>query len=168
METTAVTEFESSLGRLDVGWTETTTEEMPEAWGDVLRRPAVGAPLPFDGVSLPDEVTVSPTPAELNAATTGVTPASFAIASYGSVVLRATPDGTEPVSLFPDRHVAVVRESDVVPGMTEAFERLADDIRAERGSAIVATGPSATADMGALVRGAHGPKDVHVVILTDR
>ncbi|WP_458189847.1 LUD domain-containing protein [Haladaptatus sp. NG-WS-4] len=166
MET--ITEFESSLGRLDVGWSKTTADDVSDVLNDVVRRPAVGTPLPFDGVSLPPKVTVSPTPDELNAATTGVTAARFAIASYGSVVIQATPDGTEPVSLFPDRHVAVVRESDVVPGMSDAFDRLADDIRTGRDSAIVATGPSATADMGALVRGAHGPKDVHVVILTDR
>ncbi|WP_433628173.1 LUD domain-containing protein [Halomicrococcus sp. NG-SE-24] len=168
MDTEVVAEFESSLRRLDVGRTKTTTDEFDDALADVVSRPAVGAPLPFDRVSLPDEVTVSPTPAELEASATGVTAANFAIASYGSVVIRATPEGTEPVSLFPDRHVAVVRKSDIVPGMTEAFERLGEDIRAGRDSAVIATGPSATADMGSLVRGAHGPKDVQVVVLTDR
>jgi len=32
----------------------------------------------------------------------------------------------------------------------------------------LATGPSATADMGALVRGAHGPERVHVLLIDDR
>ncbi|ODR80646.1 hypothetical protein BG842_03785 [Haladaptatus sp. W1] len=163
-----VTEFESSLRRLDVGRTKATTDEAADVLADLISYPAVGTPIPFDGVSLPDEVTRSPTPAELNGASTGVTAARFAIASYGSIVIQATPDGTEPVSVFPDTHIAVVRGSDIVPGMSEAFERLATDIRAGHESAIVATGPSATADMGALVRGAHGPKAVHVVILTDQ
>jgi L-lactate dehydrogenase complex protein LldG len=51
--------------------------------------------------------------------------------------------------------------------MPEAFSWLGERIREDRGSAVVATGPSATADMGALVRGAHGPKEVHVVILDE-
>ncbi|TKX83368.1 hypothetical protein EXE43_24625, partial [Halorubrum sp. SS5] len=32
---------------------------------------------------------------------------------------------------------------------------------------VFATGPSATADMGGLVHGAHGPKEVHVVLLRE-
>jgi L-lactate dehydrogenase complex protein LldG len=32
---------------------------------------------------------------------------------------------------------------------------------------VLATGPSATADMGELVLGAHGPESVHVVILDE-
>jgi L-lactate dehydrogenase complex protein LldG len=163
-----ITEFESSLGRLDVSRTKTVTEEVADALTDVIRYPAIGTAIPFEGVSLPADVTRSPTPTELNAAATGITAARFAIASYGSVVIGATPEGTEPVSLFPDTHVAIVRGSDVVSGMSEAFERLAADIRTDRRSAIIATGPSATADMGSLVRGAHGPKDVHVIILTDQ
>jgi L-lactate dehydrogenase complex protein LldG len=51
--------------------------------------------------------------------------------------------------------------------MPEAFSWLAEHVTSEGGSAIVATGPSATADMGALVKGAHGPKVVHVVVLDD-
>jgi len=33
---------------------------------------------------------------------------------------------------------------------------------------ILATGPSATADMGDLVLGAHGPRAVHALLLEDR
>jgi L-lactate dehydrogenase complex protein LldG len=101
----------------------------------------------------------------LDAATTGVTAAGLAIADYGSLLLRATPDGSEPVSLFPDLHVAVLRASDIVPDMETALSRFGEDCRDRRQSAIVATGPSATADMGALVRGAHGPTEVHVVVV---
>ena len=97
-----------------------------------------------------------------------MTAAGLGIADYGSVVLPSTPAGTEPVSLSPDRHVAVLRTDDVVPGMPEAFDSLAAEFRnGDHGSAILATGPSATADMGELVKGAHGPKDVHVVMLDE-
>ncbi len=165
MASSPVSAFRSSLDRLDVGWTETDAEGFPEALDAVLETPAVGAPLPFDGVALPDEVDTDPTPAALRAAATGVTPVEFGIADYGSVVVRAE-GNVEPVSLYADRHVAVLDERDVLPDMPTAFSRFGDLLR-DGESAIIATGPSATADMGDLVRGAHGPKEVHVVVLTD-
>jgi L-lactate dehydrogenase complex protein LldG len=167
MATGTVTAFEASLDRLDVGWTHTTTERLGDVLDDVATEPAVGAPLPFD-VSLPDWVNTAPTPADIDAATTGVTAARLGIADYGSVFLPSTPDGVEPVSLFPDLHVAVLRSNDVVPGMAEAFDFFGRTFRdGDHSSGIVATGPSATADMGDLVTGAHGPKDVHVVMLDE-
>jgi L-lactate dehydrogenase complex protein LldG len=96
-----------------------------------------------------------------------VSAARIAVADYGSVVLRATEDGAEHVGLFVDRHVPVVRAADVVPTMAEAIERLGPLVREERSSHVVATGPSATADMGELVRGAHGPKEVHVLVVDE-
>lgn len=135
----------------------------------LISTPAVGVPLPFDGVSLDGvPVTTDPSPGALDAAVTGVTPGAFAIADYGSIVISGGPEGNEPVSLYPDIHVVVVRESDVLPNMTASFDRLAELIADGATSAVIATGPSATADMGALVHGAHGPKAVHVVVLADR
>lgn len=167
MATGTVTTFEASLERLEVDWTHTTREGLTDVLEEVATIPAVGTPLPFD-VSLPEWVNTAPTPHELDEATTGITAAGLGIADYGSVVLPSTPEGTEPVSLFPDLHVAVLRTEDVVPGMTDAFAYLGEQFRdGEHASAIIATGPSATADMGELVKGAHGPKDVHVVMLDE-
>lgn len=137
--------------------------------GELISTPAVGVPIPFEGISLDGvSITTDPSPGELDAAVTGVTPAAFAIADYGSVVIAGGPEGNEPVSLYPDTHVVVVRESDVLPNMTASFDRLSEMIADGTTSAVIATGPSATADMGALVHGAHGPKAVHVVVLADR
>ena len=167
MATGMVTTFEASLDRLDVGWTHTTAEDLDTVLEEVATEPAVGTSLPFD-VTLPDWVNTAPTPRDIDEATTGITAAGLGIASYGSVVLPSTPDGTEPVSLFPDLHVAILRTDDVVAGMPEAFEYVAEEFRTgDHSSAIIATGPSATADMGELVKGAHGPKDVHVVMLDE-
>lgn len=123
----------------------------------------VGVSFERDDLTLSDAVTTDPTPAELRAARTGVTPAAFAVADYGSVVLPSTPAGSELVSLFVDRHVAIVDDNDIVPDMERAFDRFGRDA----GSAVIATGPSATADMGALVTGAHGPSEVRVVVVED-
>lgn len=159
----------ASFDRLEVTWTKVTAETFEAALADVLEEPAVGAVLPFESVSLEEAaVELQPTPAQLNDARTGVTPARMAVADYGSLVLEQTPDAAEPASLFPEVHVAVLRASDVVPDMRVAFARLGQRFREQQTSAVLATGPSATADMGALVRGAHGPKKVHVLILEDQ
>jgi L-lactate dehydrogenase complex protein LldG len=168
MTSGTVATFEESLERLEVGWTHTDADGFAETLRTVCADPAVGTPLPWDDVTLPDWVDADPTADDVRTAATGVSHAGIGIADYGSVVLPATTDGTEPVSLYPETHVPVLRRSDLVDGMPEAFSWLAETVTAEGGSAIVATGPSATADMGALVKGAHGPKAVHVVVLDDR
>jgi L-lactate dehydrogenase complex protein LldG len=169
MTSEVIDDFESSLARVDVALTRTTTGALADQVTDLVESPAVGVDLPFEGASLPADVVTDPTTAELEAATTGVTGAEFAVAEYGSVVVRPTASGEEPVSLFVDRHVAVVAESDVIPDMAAGIERLAEVAAGDGpGDAIVATGPSATADMGELVKGAHGPKAVDVVLLEDR
>lgn len=161
-----VDRFLESLEGLGVECTRTGGEGFRAALEPLLSAPSVGAPLPFDDLSLDGtDVVQAPTPGELKAAKTGVTAARMAIASYGSLLIRGRPDATEAVSLFPDRHVAILRASDIVPDMTAAFERLGPHLRDESTTAILATGPSATADMGALVRGAHGPKQVHVLLI---
>ncbi len=157
--------FASRAAEYGVDLTRATAEEATAAIADAIEAPAVGAPLGIDGVELPPDVTPDPTPADLAAADTGVTGAALAIADYGSLLLRADEAASEPVSLFVDRHVAVLRAEDVVPDMAAAFEWLGRELRETRDSAIIATGPSATADMGALVRGAHGPETVEVVVV---
>lgn len=159
--------FEQSLSRFDVASARVPPDGVVAAVEEFSTGPTVGVPLGRDDTSLPDSVAVDPTPAALEGATTGVTPAAFGIADYGSLVLPSTNAGSELVSLFVDRHVAVVDEADVVPDMETAFERFDAEIPDDYGDAIIATGPSATADMGALVKGAHGPSEVRVVVVED-
>lgn len=164
-----VDHFLASLNRLEVEWARTTTAGFSDTLDAVIEPPAVGAPLPFDEVSLAGSgVTLNPTPAQLEAAETGVTAIRLGVASYGTIVIESAPDATEAASLFPPLHVAVLRAADIVPDLEAAFQWLGHTLRDEPTSAILATGPSATADMGALVRGAHGPKRVHVIILDDQ
>lgn len=168
MSTEPLATFESSLTEIGVDLVRTTAEEFESTLAPRVDTPAVGTPLPFEGVALPDAVETDPTVADLETARTGVTAVGYGIADYGSVVVQGGPAGEEPVSLYADEHVAVVAASDVLPDMDAVFDRLAADVREGTGQAVIATGPSATADMGALVRGAHGPMDVTVVLLEDR
>jgi len=159
-----VATLRSSLADLDVGWTETTADGLGEALAAVAERPAVGADL-GDGLALPEWVDDDPTPADLEAAATGISPAAFVIADYGSLALRTGPG--EPVSLYPETHVAVLRAGDVEPDMPAAMARFGPLARAEDAGVVLATGPSATADMGTLVIGAHGPRAVEAVVVRD-
>lgn len=159
--------FERAATEANAEVTITTADGFQSAIEGLLDGPAVGTELPLDGVSLPAWVDTDPDPSDLQSAAAGVTAAGFGIAEYGSVVIESTPAGEEPTSLFPERHVAVLAASDLVAGIPEAVEHLADVAAAGR-DAVVETGPSATADMGPLVYGAHGPRAVHVVVIEDR
>lgn len=169
--------FKRRLDSLGVSLTEGPESACADLVDEAAGDPAVGVALAdgTDGaagsvgsaVALPDRVETDPTTAELRAAHTGVTDASLGVAAYGSVAIEADAAGTEPVSLFVDRHVVVLREADIVPDMPDAFEWLGPKARDESVDVVFATGPSATADMGGLVHGAHGPKEVHVVLLRE-
>jgi L-lactate dehydrogenase complex protein LldG len=148
--------------------THTTADDVEDVLADLLEEPAVGVELGIDGISLSNlPVTLDPNGAEVTGAATGITQAALGIADYGSVVIRETA-GEEPVSLFGETHVAVVAASDIVPDMPTAFEEFGEWMRTDSADAVIATGPSATADMGALVKGAHGPRAVHIVVVEDR
>lgn len=164
----AVGRFERALDELEVSLECVPAADATDRVAAVIEEPAIGVDLPFDGVSLPESVTTEPTAAELGDARTGVTPATFAIAEYGTVAIESRAAGDEPISLYPAHHVAVVATSDVVPDLGAGFDRLADRFAAGGDSIVFATGRSATADMGDLVHGVHGPGEVTVIVLEDR
>ena len=158
-------QFVDRLEEFGVSWTITRPGEAEAEIETVAATPAVGVEPAIDGVSLPPDVEQELSPSTLDTAATGITEAVLGVADYGSLVLPTTRSGIEPVSLFADQHVAVVRETDIVPGMDDALAERGDAFRNDDWSGIIATGPSATADMGALVTGAHGPKTVHALII---
>jgi L-lactate dehydrogenase complex protein LldG len=148
---------------------ESSAGEFTEALGEAIEKPAIGTPLPFEGVSLEDTpVETDFSPADLERAETGVTPVTLGVGEYGSVAVPGDAAGTELVSLYAPRHVAVVAASDIAGSMKAGYERLAEEFADGRDTQVLATGPSATADMGTLVEGVHGPHEVHVIVLEDR
>ena len=160
--------FTSKLDELEVAWTQSSRRDFADVISRVIELPAVASPLPFEGMSLPESlVNVNSSTDEIESARTGITAVELAIASYGTIVIQQHNDWNEPISLLPPLHVAILRSSDIVPDMTAAFQQLSELMADRATSVVMATGPSATADMGALVRGAHGPESVHVIILRD-
>lgn len=160
--------FEQSIQSHDATAVRTTANDFEQTISSAIAPPAVGAKLPFEELSLPSNVTTNPSPEQIHEARTGVTPAGLGIAEYGTVAIQSRMAGDEPISLYPEQHIAVVQASDIVPDIGDAVEWFETEIEAGNSSAVFATGPSSTGDMGALVRGVHGPKTVHVVVVTDK
>lgn len=163
-----VSSFVSRLEDRGVRVVETTAADVASVLESEIEPPAVAVEPESIPVALEDldvAIDLDPTPEELDGATTGITGNQLAIADYGSVVIQGTPDGEEATSLYPDRHIAIVRAESVVQDMQTAIDEIAESIRTGNRSHVIATGPSATADMGALVEGAHGPRSVTVVVV---
>jgi L-lactate dehydrogenase complex protein LldG len=169
MATPPVDSFVTAAGDAGCAVTRSGAATAVEALAEAVREPAIGTPLPFDGVSVEEApIDPSPTGADLRRAATGVTAATLGIGDYGSVVLTESGRGEELLGIYPDLHVVVLAASDVVPDMQTAVDEIGTAVASGSGDAIIATGPSATADMGSVVTGVHGPKAVHVVLLEDR
>lgn len=96
--------------------------------------------------------------------------AQLAVAETGSVITWTGKANPAANNLLPEHHIVLVNSEDVVPDLEVAWERMHTDIaktRRPRGINMIA-GPSSTADIGGeLVRGAHGPRHWHVVVLGD-
>jgi L-lactate dehydrogenase complex protein LldG len=98
----------------------------------------------------------------------GLSRAVTAAAETGTLVLVSGVDNPTTVAFLPEAHFILVSAGDVVGSYEEAFDRL----RAIYGEGALPrtvnliSGPSRTADIEqTIVRGAHGPKRLHVMIL---
>lgn len=159
--------FLERLATHSVTATVVDREHVETAIADELHRPAVGTSLPFEGVSVPDVVETNPTPDAITSAETGVTAGLLGVADYGSVVVTSSEECDGPISLYPPKHIAVIRRRDIVPDMTSALAQLTATFETGLNDAVFVTGRSSTGDMGASVVGVHGPSAMHVVVIDE-
>ncbi|CAN5116985.1 hypothetical protein BH20ACT8_BH20ACT8_04000 [soil metagenome] len=117
-----------------------------------------------DLAGLADRVSVTD---DVWAADVGVTGAVAAIAETGTLVLAATADTPRRTSLVPPVHIAVVPLSRLVATYADGVDAISR-LDPPPSSIHLITGPSRSADIELnLVRGVHGPRDVHVLLYPD-
>ncbi len=97
---------------------------------------------------------------------TSVTPCLAAVAETGSVVFASTGDTPATLNFLPDNHIVVVNESQVLRHVDDVWTQLREACGAHRAVNFV-TGPSRTGDIEQTIEiGAHGPRRMHVVLVS--
>jgi len=111
-----------------------------------------------------DEISTSPTAAELFDYDIGISTAQAAIAETGTLVLESESERHRLVSLVPPVHIAIVDAAVICQTLGEALAAVG------RGSELsptvtLITGPSRTADIElTLAIGVHGPQELYVIV----
>lgn len=95
-----------------------------------------------------------------------VTLAAAGIAETGSVVFRSDPQNPTTLNFLPDVHVIVLRTHDIVAHAEDVWARMRAEGKDWPRTVNIISGPSRTADVGGvIVRPAHGPKDVRLILV---
>jgi L-lactate dehydrogenase complex protein LldG len=163
---------------------EVVRDKDPE-WGDKKRVVAWQHPL-IESLNLPDALSEQGVPvffADLQKtdeerlrqgiidAYIGITSADFCMADTATLVMRTRPGQARSVSLVPAIHIAVVELNRIIADLKELYALLKWDPQASKegitNCMTFISCPSKTADIEAtMVHGAHGPREVHIIVIT--
>ena len=103
--------------------------------------------------------------ARLAGADVSVTPCLALIAETGTAIVSARLSGGRRAGLVDPVHVIEATESQLVPDLAAALRVVGPELAVSSAVTFV-TGPSRTADIEQnLIRGVHGPGEVHVVFV---
>ena len=95
----------------------------------------------------------------------GITGADYALADTGTLVMLSSAQEARMISLLPPVHIAIVASDRLLTGLDELLSLLPRPAE-QTSSLVLITGPSRTADIEQiLVRGVHGPGEIHAVII---
>lgn len=106
-----------------------------------------------------------PSDEQLSAADVGITSAFAGVASSGSVCIAMGRPMASAASLLMPLHLVLLSRDRIVPRPRNLFDPSCLGGEGLRRDLVFITGPSATADMGPLVRGVHGPHRLHILVL---
>jgi len=106
------------------------------------------------------------------AAGAGITGVDFVLAESGTLVLSSATEGVQVASLAPPIHIALYRRSQLVGSLDEILAKLPISNSHDRPTAgrsvVFVTGTSRTADIEQiLIRGVHGPREAHAILVED-
>lgn len=92
-----------------------------------------------------------------------------AIAETGTLMLPSAPERPTTLNLLSDTEIVVLRASRLVGAYEEAWDLLRQELGGMPRNVMLVTGPSRSADIEqTLELGAHGPRQLHVVLIEDR
>lgn len=154
-----VDDYRADVSRIDASEIEAVVAELCTARG--ARTLAIPSRLMWRpaGVRLVEDRSL--TPHELDHVDGALTGCTAAVAETGTIILTGGPEeGRRALTLVPDLHVCVVRETQICELLPEALLR----IDARRPITFV-SGPSATSDIElSRVEGVHGPRNLVVLV----
>ena len=106
---------------------------------------------------------------DLGKAKVGITNCEFLISRLGSIMVSSRQLSGRRLNVFPEIHIVVAYTTQLVPDLKDAFTQLKLKYQNVLPSMItVITGPSRTADIEkTLVMGAHGPKELYLLLVED-
>ncbi|MEU4427175.1 LUD domain-containing protein [Actinoplanes sp. NPDC024001] len=153
-------DYKAEVHRVSSGEVAATVAKLVGGDGAVLVPPG----LPLEWRPAGAFVDEGLAPDRIAAADAVLTAAAVAVAETGTIVLDASPDqGRRIITLLPDVHICVLRVEQVVAAVPDAVARLDP-----RRPLTWISGPSATSDIELnRVEGVHGPRHLHVLLLTD-
>ena len=101
----------------------------------------------------------------------GITGATAALAATGSIVVESGAGRFRSTSLLPDLHIALITPQQILPDLEswqQAQQEQGHPAFTKSSNTTIISGPSKTADIAQqLIKGAHGPREVHILILPD-
>ncbi len=127
--------------------------------------PQVMSPELFAPFASDPRVVTTPDSEQLVHSAVGVTEAFAGVARTGSVCVDVNYQRTGIVSLLAPLNITVLAAENIVPQLRDLFRRDVLNGEGLTRDFVFITGPSATADMGPLVRGVHGPHRQHVIVV---
>ena len=113
------------------------------------------------------EVTSSFEKQKLEGCDAGITSCEAIVAQLGSILVSSASSGGRSLSILPHVHVVIATTEQIVPDLESCFQ----DMLATHGKKLPSmlsfiTGPSRTGDIERiLVLGAHGPKELYVILI---
>lgn len=127
--------------------------------------------IPFDGLHKKLEATgISIAQYNDGQVRAGVTGVSSAFAATGSLVLLSGAGRYRTASLLPDLHIAILTPDQMMLDFEtwqQAQQKQGYPAFTQSSNTTIITGPSKTADIAQeLIKGAHGPREVHIIILS--